>query len=199
MFYLVGLGNPGEEYKESRHNTGRMAVLKILRDLKTEDLKFEKKANALISKSEFGKEKITFALPETFMNKSGAAISYFIKPKTGKSKTIENLVVIYDDIDLPIGTMKISFNKGSGGHRGVESIVKALKTKEFARIRIGIAPTTLGGKLKKPQGEKAVLDFILGNFKPKEMEILKKVFKKVSEAIQTIIEEGREIAMNEFN
>lgn len=199
MFYLVGLGNPGEEYKESRHNTGRMAILKLLKDLKIEDLKFEKKANALISKNELGKEKVTFVLPETFMNKSGSAISYFIKPKTGKSKAIENLVVIYDDIDLPIGTMKISFNKGSGGHRGVESIIKAIKTREFARIRIGISPTTPSGKIKKPEGEKKVLDFILGNFKPKETEILKKVFKQVAQAVETMITESREIAMNRFN
>lgn len=129
------------------------------------------------------------------MNNSGRAVGKIIKNK----KTTQNLIVVYDDIDLPLGTLKISYNKSSGGHRGLESIIKALKTKEFTRIRIGISPVTPSGKLKKPQGEKTVLDFILNKFKPSELEILKKVFKKVSGAIQTIVGEGRERAMNEFN
>lgn len=129
------------------------------------------------------------------MNNSGRAIAKFIKTK----KAAENLVVIYDDIDLPLGTMKISYNKSSGGHRGLESIIKALKTKEFTRIRIGISPATPKGKIKKPKGENKVLDFILGKFKPTELEILKKIFKRSSEALKTLILEGRERAMNEFN
>lgn len=174
MFYLVGLGNPGEEHKESRHNAGRLAIEK-LKDSKIKNLK-------IIESDEF-------------MNNSGRAIAKVIKSK----KVAEKLIVVYDDIDLPIGTMKISFNKGSGGHRGVESIIKAIKTREFARIRIGISPTTPSGKIKKPEGEKKVLDFILGNFKPKETEILKKVFKQVAQAVETMITESREIAMNRFN
>lgn len=178
MFYIIGLGNPGEEYKESRHNTGKMAVAYF---------------QARNSKSQIRNLKIIES--EEFMNNSGKAVAKVIKTK----KAAEKLVVVYDDIDLPIGTMKISYNKSSGGHRGVESIIKALKTKEFIRIRIGIAPTTPGGKLKKPDTEKKVLDFILGKFKPTETEILKKIFKKVSEAIPVIAEEGYERGMNRYN
>ena len=85
---------------------------------------------------------------------------------------------MHDDIDLPLGTLKISYNKGTGGHRGLDSVVKAVKTKEFARIRIGISPATPKGKIKKPQGEKAVIDFILNKFKPAELETIKKSSKK---------------------
>jgi PTH1 family peptidyl-tRNA hydrolase len=175
MFYIVGLGNPGEEYAESRHNTGKMAV----------NFFNQKTPN----------KKIKVIESNEFMNHSGKAVAKIVKTK----KAAEKLIVVYDDIDLPLGSMKISYNKSSGGHRGLESIIKSLKTKEFTRVRIGIAPTTPGGKLKKPQGEKAVLDFILGKFKPTEMELLKKVFKKVAEAAQVIAEEGREKAMNQFN
>lgn len=175
MFYLIGLGNPGEEYVDSRHNTGKMAV----------DFFNQKNPNKKIKTIESGE----------FMNNSGRAVGKTIKSK----KAAEKLIVVYDDIDLPVGSLKISYNKSSGGHRGLESIIKTLKTKEFIRIRIGIAPTTPSGKLKKPSGEQKVLDFILGKFKPTEMEVLKKVFKKVNEAIQTIVEEGREKAMNVFN
>lgn len=206
MFYIIGLGNPGTEYENSRHNTGRMVVLKLQKDLKLNDFEFNKKSNALISEGKIKNEKITLILPETFMNRSGNAVSFFVKPKTGKDKSLENLVVVYDDIDLPLGAMKISYNKGSGGHKGLESIVKAFKTKEFTRIRIGISPVTPSGKIKKPginlspkAGEKALLGFILGEFKPSEMEVLKKVFKKASEAIQTLVSSGRDRAMNEFN
>ena len=139
-------------------------------------------------------------MPDTFMNKSGDAVSCFVKPKLKTSKKgLENLIVVHDDIDLPIGTMKISYNKGTGGHRGLDSVVKAVKTKEFVRVRIGISSATPKGKIKKPQGEDAVIDFILGKWKPSEMEIMKKTFKKSSEAIQTLATLGRDKAMNMFN
>ena len=134
-------------------------------------------------------------VPETFMNKSGSAVAKIVKSK----KAAQKLIVIYDDLDLALGTMKVSYNRSSGGHRGVESIIKALKTEEFIRIRIGISPTTPSGKLKKPKGESAVEKHILSDFKKPETEILKKVFKKVAGAVETIVEHGLPAAMNEFN
>lgn len=189
MFFIVGLGNPGEEYRESRHNTGRMAV-ELFERTSHPDLSFGKGGKATIINS------------SEFMNNSGKAVVKFIKSK----KAAQNLIVVYDDVDLPLGTMKISFNRSSGGHRGLESIIKALKTREFTRIRIGISPTTASGKIKKAgsnlppkQSEKAMLDFILGKFKPSEIEILKKILKKASLAIESLILSGRDRAMNEFN
>ncbi|MEK7635053.1 MAG: aminoacyl-tRNA hydrolase [Patescibacteria group bacterium] len=184
MFYIIGLGNPGDEYVGTRHNTGRMAV----------DF-FEKK-------NEISPKKLSIIHSNEFMNNSGKAVSKIIKSK----KAAENLIVVHDDIDLPIGTMKISFNKGTGGHRGLDSIVKVVKTKEFVRIRIGVSPSNSKGVVKKPNknltpkaGEKAIIDFILNKFKPAEMEIMKKNFKKISEAIQTLVSDGRDRAMNTFN
>lgn len=175
MYIIVGLGNPGVEYLRTRHNTGRI-VLEYL-DKYDESLK----------------AKLIF--PDTFMNKSGTAVAKVVKSKSAAKK----LIVIHDDLDLPLGVLKISYGRGSGGHRGIESIIRAIKTKEFIRLRIGIAPTTPTGKLKKPKGEKAVLDFILGKFKPSEELVLKKVFKTSSEIIETIVREGREVAANRFN
>lgn len=177
MFYLIGLGNPGDEYKDSRHNTGKMAV------------------DFLKAKNSSKQTKAKIIESEEFMNHSGKAVGKVVKNK----KAAEKLIVVHDDLDLPLGVMKISFGKGTGGHRGLDSVVKAVKTKDFIRVRIGISPTTPSGKIKKPQGEERVLDFILKSFKPKEMLILKKVLKKASEAIEVIVAEGREKAMNQFN
>jgi PTH1 family peptidyl-tRNA hydrolase len=162
MYTIVGLGNPGEMYAETRHNTGRMAL-------------------EVLKKRELPKVKLVFL--DTFMNKSGVGVAEVIKSK----KAAEKLIVIYDDLDLPIGSMKISFNRGSGGHKGIESIVRAIKTKEFIRIRIGIG--------KKNDVEK----HILGKFTPKEKEILKKVLKKVADAVEIISTESLEKAMTECN
>lgn len=173
MYIVVGLGNPGEEYSKTRHNAGRMAA----------DLVAEKV------------EGVKVLVPDTFMNRSGQFVTKFVKSK----KAAEKLIVIYDDLDLPLGAMKISYNRSSGGHRGVESIIKALKTEAFIRIRIGISPKTPGGKTKKPIGEKMVEKHILTEFKKPEMEVLKKVFKTVVTVVETIKESGLQTAMTEFN
>jgi PTH1 family peptidyl-tRNA hydrolase len=207
MFYAIGLGNPGEEYESTRHNTGREAVMRLAKDLKAEDFEFNKKSNAQVSKIKIGKEPATLVLPDTFMNKSGNAVSYFVKPKPKASKKgLDNLIVVHDDLDLPLGKMKISYNKGVGGHRGLDSVVKAVKTLEFVRVRVGVSPATAKGLAKKPgtnmtpkAAEKAVIDFILGKWKPKEQDVIKKEFKKASEAIQTLATDGRDRAMNQFN
>lgn len=171
-YIIVGLGNPGEEYENSRHNVGRMFVAS-----------FKENSNVKI------------VLPDTFMNKSGLEVKKYVT----SVKNAERLIVVHDDLDLPIGRFKISFGRGSGGHKGIESIVRSIKTKDFARVRIGISPTTPSGKLKKPKGDKKVHDFILGNFTKKEMETLKKMKKKVNDALSMIIKEGRAKAMNTYN
>ncbi|MCM2339385.1 MAG: aminoacyl-tRNA hydrolase [Burkholderiales bacterium] len=176
MKLIVGLGNPGEEYENSRHNTGFIVLGMV-----------EKKLDL--------KDKVKFVYPDKFMNNSGKVVAPLIKSK----KDLKDLIVIYDDIDLPIGRMKISYDKSSGGHNGLESIIKKLKSREFVRIRIGISPETPGGKLKKPKGEKDVLKFLLGEFKDKELNELKKLSKKVNEAIEVIFIEGKDKAMSLYN
>lgn len=155
----------------------------------------DSKSKSLVSKGEVVGEKVVLVEPETYMNKSGLGVAYFVKTK----KAAEKLIVIYDDLDLPVGTIKISFNKSSGGHRGLGSVITAVKTEAFLRIRVGISPVTAGGKLKKPKGEDAVGKHILGVYKKPEQEILKKVALRVNDALEVLIKDGKEKAMGEFN
>ena len=195
MFIIAGLGNPEAEYKNTRHNTGRMMIEAFVARHKLPEFELEGKAKALISRDEVAGEKVTLVEPQNHMNNSGGSLVYFVKTK----KAAEKLIVIYDDFDLPIGSIRVSFNKSSGGHRGLESIIKALKTEGFLRIRVGISRVTAGGKLKKPSGEDAVGKFILGVYKKSEIDILKKVSARVCDAIEMIMKESKERAMSEFN
>jgi PTH1 family peptidyl-tRNA hydrolase len=194
-FIITGLGNPGEEYAKTRHNTGRIILATLAKHFSFLDFKEDPKIKARISKGEIAGESVTLVEPDNFMNRSGASLVSFISnPKKAK-----NLIVIYDDLDLPLGKIKISFNKSSGGHRGLDSIIKNLKTQEFIRIRVGISPTTPSGKIKKPDGADAVEKHIIGDFKKPELDQIKKVSKTVVEAVEIIIKEGLEKAMGEFN
>ncbi|MEI8337980.1 MAG: aminoacyl-tRNA hydrolase [bacterium] len=193
-YVIVGLGNPGEEYKDTRHNTGRIVLTYAIKNFDFGEFKIDKKIQALSATGKIDGENVKAIMPETFMNKSGNSLKTLITSEK-KAKT---LVVIHDDLDLPIGSLRISFNRGAGGHRGVESIIRAIKTEKFIRIKIGISPMTPSGKIKKPKSEK-VGDFILAKFKPEEMIELKKVSKKVGEAIETMIKEDVYKAMTEFN
>lgn len=195
MKIIVGLGNPDDKYKNTRHNIGRDFVESFRKKNKFEDWNFHKKSNSLISKGEFNGENVTLILPETYMNNSGKAVAEFVKTK---KQAIETLV-IYDELDLGVGKLKLSFNKNSGGHKGVESIIKLIKTKEFPRLRIGIAPVTPSGKIKKVSGEEAVVKHVLTKFKPTELESLKKVEKNVLQAIEIFIDKGHFLGANEIN
>ncbi|OHA87971.1 MAG: hypothetical protein A2741_01430 [Candidatus Zambryskibacteria bacterium RIFCSPHIGHO2_01_FULL_43_27] len=195
MKIVVGLGNPGEDYVNTRHNTGRIVVNQFLKNFAFPEMVFNKKLQALESVGKVGREKVQVVFPETFMNKSGSAVAKIITSK----KKAKDLVVVHDDLDMPLGKIKISWNRGTGGHKGVLSIVKALKTEEFVRVRVGISAETAGGKLKKPKGEKEVDKFIIGEFRPTEEAELKKVAKRVSAALEVIVLEDASRAMGEFN
>ena len=195
QYLIVGLGNPGEEYADTRHNAGRMVVEQFRKKNDFSQWSEDKSLKALLSKGLCGKDKVILLLPNNFMNVSGKSVAPFVK----NAKDAERTIVVYDDLDLPLGTMKISFNRSSGGHKGVESIIKALKTRAFARLRIGICPTTPSGKLKKPKGENGILDFIIGPFKKPELEEMKKITKKGAEALALVLTDGREIATGKVN
>lgn len=195
QYLIIGLGNPGEEYETTRHNAGRMVLEQFRKKYEFPEWEPDKSLKALISKGVWGKDKVILLEPDNFMNLSGKSVVPLIK----NAKDAERMIVVYDDIDLPLGAMKISFNRSSGGHKGVESIIKALKTKAFARLRVGICPTTPSGKPKKPKGEAAILDFIVGEFKKTEMEVMKKSAKSGAESLALILDEGREIATGKVN
>lgn len=195
MFYIVGLGNPGEEYARHRHNVGQLALTHVWSKGEFSEWKADKVLRADVAKGVLAEEKTWLLFPTSFMNKSGLSL----KPLVTSPKKAEKTIVLYDDIDLPLGSFKIAFNRGSGGHKGIESIEKQIKTKAFVRVRIGICPTTPAGTLKKPSGEAAVKDFLLGDFKKKELEALDRVFPEVVRAVEAIISEGRVRAMNQYN
>lgn len=192
---IVGLGNPGEDYERTRHNAGRMAVEYFAAKHHASAWREDSKSKATVTKGAVGKNLFAAVLPDTFMNKSGSAVVKFVK----SVKAAEKMIVVYDDLDLPLGKMKISFDRGSGGHKGVESIMRGVKTKKFTRVRIGVSRETAGGKIKKPEAGDGVNDFILGRFREAEMEELKHVFKQVAEALATTLAEGPTIAMNRYN
>jgi PTH1 family peptidyl-tRNA hydrolase len=187
---IAGLGNPGKEYEKTRHNAGRNAV-KLIASLESfGELVFNKTANALVSKGLIGGESTTLVLPETMMNLSGKAISAFVK----SVKAAKSLLVIHDDLDLPLGTIKMVFGRGSGGHKGVENIMRAIKTKDFARIRIGISGVGKKNQAKKVQGEEKVIKLVIGKWKPSEEAIVKKVLEKVVETAHLFATKGVEAA-----
>lgn len=198
-FIIAGLGNPGEEYAGTRHNTGRIMLEYFAKKNNFPAFSEKPKLKALVSEGEIkiGKkaEKITLIEPNNFMNRSGLSIA----PLVTSVKKAHNLVVLYDDLDVPLGSLKISYNRSSGGHRGLESIIKALKTEEFIRIRVGISPQTPSGTLKKPKGETAVEKHIIGPFKPAELDVMKKLSKEVIAALEMIIGEDYKKAMSEYN
>ena len=202
MTYIIaGLGNPGEEYENTRHNTGRIILDVIRRELDGNELVFDKKLNALVAEIKIGSsarsEKAVLVAPETFMNNSGKAVGQLVKVKvnaTLKLKTVDDLMVIYDDFQLPLGRMKISYNKSSGGHNGLESVIKAVKTEAFPRLRVGTAATNAKGEAQVPHGDDKIEKFILGKFKEDELKVVKKLGKKAAEIVAVWVKEGREKA-----
>ena len=173
QWIVAGLGNPGKEFVGTRHNAGREFLMALQEKLP---------------------KKATVVLPDTYMNNSGAAFRKLV----GSKKAAQHLVVLQDELDLPLGKVKMSFGSSSGGHRGIDSIQKAIKTKDFVRIRIGISPATPSGKLRKPDSKK-IVDFVLGKFKPSEQDKLKKARKIVAQALEILLTDGRARAMTETN
>lgn len=193
---FVGLGNPTAEHEGSRHNIGR-EFLSWYSERGSEEVewKAEKISRALVAKPKVAGKPSIFVLPETYMNDSGISLRSFISNK----KDLAKLVVLHDDLDLPLGTIKISFARGDGGHNGVKSIIAHTKSNEFVRVRIGIAKKSTKGVALKPKGEDKVVRFVLGKFSPAEKLAVRRLYKILSEVVEVLAEEGKDIAMNRFN
>ena len=195
MKLIVGLGNPGEKYQNTRHNLGFMVVDEAARKfLPLKETKWEedKQANALVLRVP---PNILLVKPLTFMNASGKAVA---KLASSFKLQASSIWVIHDDIDLPLGKIKIRLGGGSAGHRGVESIIKELGTDEFVRFRLGIGHPRRNLKFKT-ENLKSVEGYVLEEFQTKEKSEMKKMIKKAIKAIQVALEKGPERAMNEFN
>lgn len=193
MFYVIGLGNPGEKYQRTRHNVGRM----VLQEKFGSDWSKNKHANALYYKGMVAENYVEYVVPETFMNRSGETVDFLVKRRGAK---IEEIIVVHDDVDLPFGEVKITKSRGAGGNNGVKSIIDRLGTKDFIRIRVGIAPKSFWtGKMKRPAGGGPLERFVLKPFNTNEVKQLSEVFKKVQEAIELVVLQGVEAAMNKVN
>lgn len=194
MYYIVGLGNPGKEYKNTRHNVGFTLLEAFVANVGLPSLHTSKTYNGLLSQGMVAGQEVTVFLPETFMNLSGGAVKKLV-PKD----ELEKMVVVYDDIDLPLSSIKISFGRGAGGHNGIKSIVETLGTQDFLRIRVGIAQKSIWtGKLKRPKGE-ALASFVLGTFSSREQKELETVAQMMPEVFAVFVNKGKEAVMNKFN
>jgi PTH1 family peptidyl-tRNA hydrolase len=184
-FLIVGLGNPGREYRNNRHNIGFMVLDQLARKLDTSFSKM--KMNALMTAVRYKGCRIILLKPQTFMNLSGKAAASFIR---FYKLPLENLLVVYDDVDLPFQTLRMRPNGGDAGQKGVRSIIQELGTKDFPRLRVGI---------NRPPGRMSVSSYVLLNFSDQEVETLPFVLDQAADAILAFVELGLNQAMTTFN
>jgi PTH1 family peptidyl-tRNA hydrolase len=203
MYRIVGLWNDEEKYQDTAHNIGGQILSEIFRKKEIELLKnsssvfLDKKRQAKISGGNFCNQDFEIISPEGFINESGNVFSgIFSKDNEDKKNKI---IVIYDDITLPFGKIKISFDRGDGGHNGIKNIIKKLGTKKFIRIRIGVCPLDFFGNPRKPKGEAAVKYLINKKFSKKYLKMLGEIEKKVGRILEEIFKNGLEKSMNKFN
>ncbi len=176
MRLIIGLGNPEKEFAHTRHNAGFLMIDKIINN---EQLTINRtpKLYSDIAKGTINKKRVVLAKPQTYMNNSGVAVQallafYKLKP--------ENLIVIHDDKDIPLGKTRIQTNRGPAGHNGIKSIIEHLGTQNFTRIRVGVAPD-------KQENIKNTADFVLGKFTAAEKKVLDKVTQHIIKEIETLI------------
>lgn len=194
-FVIVGLGNAGAEYAKTRHNAGRMIVELLAKQEGFEPFTYKKTADALVSEGTIDGEKVVLLLPETMMNRSGKSVMAYVK----SVRAAKSLLVIQDELDIPLGTLKMVFGRNSGGHKGIESVMRSIKTKDFARLRVGISGEGKRHQARKPAGEEKVVKHVIGKFKPTEEALLKKVLKRSAAVARDFVTEGFEKAQQEAN
>jgi peptidyl-tRNA hydrolase, PTH1 family len=183
---IVGLGNPGPEYEFTPHNLGFLAIDWLADDLKVEVR--NRQSKALTARAQIGPEQVLLAKPQTYMNLSGLAVADLaakleIRPEA-------DLIVIQDELDFPFGTLRVQRARSSAGHNGIESIIDALGTKDFLRVRIGVAPE------HKPRDGK---EYLLATMRKAQLQALDPVLSDAADAVMTMVKEGEAAAMQKFN
>lgn len=184
-FLFVGLGNPGPDYHHNRHNVGFMAIDALACTLDISIARVER--NALVGKGLLDDQRVILAKPQTFMNKSGQAVASLAR---FYKIPVDQILVVYDDLDLPFGSLRLRPGGGTGGHKGMDSIMNRLGTREFPRLRVGIG---------RPPGRMDPADFVLHDFDPPQQELLPQVLDRAVQAMRTFVLEGVEPAMTMFN
>lgn len=193
MVTIVGLGNPGEEYENTRHNVG-WRVLRAFIDVHgLPSLVPSSRYAGLTSEGVVDGVDVGVLFPTVYMNNSGGPVAKYVREKGS-----DLLVVVHDDVDLAFGDMKVSYDRGAGGHNGVKSIIDVYGSSKFVRIRIGIAKKGFFGGVKRPKGDK-LSTFVLGSLTKGEENVLPDVTERVDTALTHILNEGVEYAMQEMN
>ena len=186
MKLIVGLGNPGIEYQFTPHNLGFLAIDRIAGNLGVEVR--NRQCRALTARTVIADQMVLLAKPETFMNLSGLAVRELLREYEAAPES--DLIVIQDELDFPLGTLRIHTRRSSAGHNGIESLIGVLGTQDFLRIRLGVAP------------ERKVEDgaaYLLAPMKKKDLEVVDKMLDTAEEAVKLILKEGPAAAMNRFN
>jgi len=193
MRLIVGLGNPGRAYANNHHNIGFICLNQFA---KTQSIPLDKKQGlARIGIGKIASSEVILARPQTYMNSSGQSVCLLVRKF---SINPNNLFVIHDDLDLPLGKIRIRQGSGSGGHKGVESIIAHLDSKDFIRVRVGIGrPSTIGDSAEINEAD--TIDYVLSDFTSQEKQVITTVISRVSEAILYLFIEGLVAAMNKYN
>jgi peptidyl-tRNA hydrolase, PTH1 family len=185
VFLIVGLGNPGRQYKENRHNIGFTVIDRFTERL---DLTFSRvQFRSLVADIRYEGRRVYLAKPQTYMNESGQAVGALVR---FFKIQLENMLVIYDDVDLPFSTLRLRPEGGSAGQKGVASIIERVGTNEFPRLRVGVG---------RPPGRMLAAAYVLQNFSKQEAEVLPEILDRAVDASLTFVREGLESAMNKYN
>jgi peptidyl-tRNA hydrolase, PTH1 family len=183
---IVGLGNPGDEYRLTPHNMGFLVVDRIASEHRVEIR--NRQCRALTARIQVGDEQVLLAKPETFMNLSGLSVRELVAEYEAKPET--DLIVVQDELDFPLGTLRIHTRRSSAGHNGIESIIDSLGTQDFLRVRIGVAP-----ERKVQDGQ----SYLLSRFRKAELAVVDGMLDTAADAVKAILSEGAAAAMNRFN
>lgn len=181
---IIGLGNPGEKYVHTRHNAAWLVF---------NEWNLAWSPNKYAQSLEAKEGSLVFVKPQTFMNESGVSVGWYCKEF---ELSPEDFVVMYDDVDLPLGSVRISYDRSSGGHNGIKSIEQSLGTSAFIRVRIGVAPVSDDGTLQTPESRKS---FVLKDFSTKDLETVRNLAPKIQSILETIETKGYVEAMNKVN
>jgi PTH1 family peptidyl-tRNA hydrolase len=185
-YLIVGLGNPGREYRFNRHNVGFMLLDQLVERHRL--MAFTRRqGKALITTGKIGDAAVVLAKPQTFMNLSGEAVGPLVR---FYDVPLERLLVCFDEIDLPLGALRLRPEGGSAGHNGMKSIIQHLGTEQFPRLRLGVG---------RPPGSKAAAAYVLKDLKGDDLEIVKQSLAKAAEAVDCFVREGLVTAMNRYN
>jgi len=191
MKLIVGLGNPGKAYAHNRHNVGFRCLNYSAR---LHSIRFDhRQCRAKVGLAAVRGKKLLLAKPRTFVNLSGDPVACLVRKH---DIPLSDLLVIYDDLDLPLGKIRLRQSGGSGGHKGMNSIISALGSEDFPRIRVGIGRPQAE---EQSMSEDAIVNYVLSDFSPQEEAIIKPVIAKVAEAIDCFLTQGIETAMSKFN